>query len=199
MESFAEYHNRASDIGFTLEIQLIKAATTYYTAKAWKVNSKAKIPKPEFNYRFGALQTLAGFLNNWIENKEKIQQDKDKKKQAKKDAANGPHPYTEGMIVYNSWGWEQTNIDFYKIVKVKNKTLTLRKISSRPADKQPSENMSMCAMVVPVDNLEGNEFTKRVQIQIWSDNTVHHTIPCKYGVIRIYNEGDVGVYQSWYA
>lgn len=199
MDSCSEYYNRASEIGFTLEIDSIKAATSYYTVKAWKVNSKAKIPKPEFNYRFGQFDKLIVFLDQWIEGKKIEQQRKEQKKQAKKDAAKESHPYTEGMIIYNSWGFEQTNIDFYKIVKVKNKTLTLRKISSRPADKQPSKNMVMCAMVVPVDNLEGKEFTKRVQIHIWSDNTVHHTIPCKYGVMRIYNEGDVGVYQSWYA
>lgn len=44
-------------------------------------------------------------------------------------------PYTEpkhdikvGDIFYNSWGWEQTNIDFYQVISTTAKTITLRQI-----------------------------------------------------------------------
>jgi hypothetical protein len=44
-------------------------------------------------------------------------------------------PYTEpkhdikvGDIFYNSWGWEQTNIDFYQVISTTAKTITLRRI-----------------------------------------------------------------------
>ena len=50
-------------------------------------------------------------------------------------------PYTEpkhnikpGDIFYNSWGYEQTNIDFYQVVKTTAKTITLRKIKSKSVD-----------------------------------------------------------------
>lgn len=36
-----------------------------------------------------------------------------------------------GDILYSDWGYEQTNIDFYEVVKATEKTVTVRKIESR--------------------------------------------------------------------
>lgn len=36
--------------------------------------------------------------------------------------------FTVGAILYSSWGWEQTNIDFYTILERKNDFVTLQKI-----------------------------------------------------------------------
>ncbi|KKM99528.1 hypothetical protein LCGC14_1146920 [marine sediment metagenome] len=38
--------------------------------------------------------------------------------------------YTEGKIISNSWGYEQTNIDFYKIIKRKGEFVTLQPLKS---------------------------------------------------------------------
>lgn len=40
---------------------------------------------------------------------------------------------TIGKIFYSSWGYEQTNIDFYKVIEVSKsgKTFTLQKIGSQ--------------------------------------------------------------------
>jgi hypothetical protein len=50
-------------------------------------------------------------------------------------------PYTEpkhnikiGDIFYNSWGYEQTNIDFYQVVSTTAKTITLRAIKGASDD-----------------------------------------------------------------
>lgn len=37
--------------------------------------------------------------------------------------------FAVGDIVYNSWGWEQTNIDFYKVIKVHKNSVTLQGIA----------------------------------------------------------------------
>ena len=34
----------------------------------------------------------------------------------------------QGDILFSSWGWEQTNIDFYEVVKATEKTVTIREI-----------------------------------------------------------------------
>ena len=45
-----------------------------------------------------------------------------------------------GDILYASWGYEQTNIDFYKVKKLCGKTqVELVKIEKRQADEQDSE------------------------------------------------------------
>lgn len=38
------------------------------------------------------------------------------------------HPLTVGTVLYSSWGYDQTNIDFYEVVKATAKTVTIRGI-----------------------------------------------------------------------
>jgi len=54
---------------------------------------------------------------------------------------------TIGKIFFSSWGYEQTNIDFYKVIEVSKsgKTFTLQKIGS-----QVISNVGYCSdMVIP--------------------------------------------------
>ena len=44
------------------------------------------------------------------------------------------HDIKPGDIFYNSWGYEQTNIDFYQVVSVTAKTITLRAIKGTSND-----------------------------------------------------------------
>ena len=37
--------------------------------------------------------------------------------------------YIKGDIIYSSWGYEQTNVDFYQVIKMTAKTITVKKIS----------------------------------------------------------------------
>jgi hypothetical protein len=41
------------------------------------------------------------------------------------------HPYKEGDIFYTSWGYDQTNVDFYQVTEVKGKMLLLREIAEK--------------------------------------------------------------------
>ncbi len=41
-----------------------------------------------------------------------------------------PHDFKVGEIIYNSWGYDQTNIDYYEIVKTSSHFVWLRPIAS---------------------------------------------------------------------
>ena len=57
------------------------------------------------------------------------------KKLATIEPYKGPkHNIKPGDIFYNSWGWEQTNIDFYQVVSTTAKTITLRAIKGTSND-----------------------------------------------------------------
>ena len=56
--------------------------------------------------------------------------------------------YKAGDYIYISWGWEQTNIDFYKIVKVTAKSISVLKVES---EYNPIANM--VDNVTPTDEL----------------------------------------------
>lgn len=42
----------------------------------------------------------------------------------------------EGSIFYSSWGYDQTNIDFYQVVKATAKTVWLRKLNAKVEEKR---------------------------------------------------------------
>lgn len=42
--------------------------------------------------------------------------------------------WSVGDVIYNSWGYDQTNIDWYQIVEVKNKSVVLREIAQNCSD-----------------------------------------------------------------
>ena len=49
-------------------------------------------------------------------------------------------PYQPGAIVADSWGYDQTNIDFYRIVKRKGDWLTLQPLESvEVSDDEPAK------------------------------------------------------------
>ena len=85
-----------------------------------------------------------------------------KKKYAEKKkamAAENQESYKGGEILYSSWGYDQTNIDFYQIVKKTKSMVTIQKIGKEYLDtKYESENL-----VKPVKNdFIGKEMKKKV-------------------------------------
>lgn len=66
------------------------------------------------------IEELEKRLLSWEEMKEK------RKKQRKEEKAS----VQVGDILYNSWGWEQTNIDFYQVVEVKGGQFTIQPIAA---------------------------------------------------------------------
>ncbi len=181
--------------GYALNID-----TKYLVANAVRIESKARIPRPLFNYRFRSLEKMNNFCQEWINEKRQEAEAKKNKKSLLAQAAKSEHPYKVGQIIYNSWGWEQTNIDFYQVVEVKPKSIKIRAITSAYAKDQKCCG-SMSAYVVPVkDDFKDEPQIKRVLLYLSStDNTPTFYIKAKYGSYSIYDQGDAGLYSSWYA
>lgn len=70
---------------------------------------------------------------------------------------------TEGSILYSSWGYDQTNVDFYQVVRLVGKTMCeVVKIESRIESSDGySDN------VVPYPAAKGTKTYKR-KIKYWS-------------------------------
>lgn len=55
-----------------------------------------------------------------------------KEKAARKERErNGVNPFKVGDILLNTWGYEQTNHDFYEVVATTPKTITIRQVKTR--------------------------------------------------------------------
>ena len=83
------------------------------------------------------------------------------------------NPYKVGDILYGSWGYDQTNVDFFQILEVGNRSLKIRKIASRSL-----ETTSWCSEYVePVKDSFIKDEVHRVNLVIsLCGNNVCHSI-----------------------
>ena len=99
-----------------------------------------------------------------------------------------------GKIFYASWGYEQTNIDFFQVVSVKAKQVTIREIAAESI--LDSEGF-MCDRCKPCPNeFIGEPLTKLIKAN--PDGSLYITIS-SYKHASEYTTGEQGVYRSWYA
>jgi hypothetical protein len=99
--------------------------------------------KQNLDYMLNSLKKYVGQQNNWFAEKNKRLAEQ---KQAQSELKAGDH-YKIGDIIYNSWGYEQTNIDFYQVVEVLNKKIRVKAIS-----KNYKESQFMAGHSTPIKN-----------------------------------------------
>lgn len=82
--------------------------------------------KPDFNLSFRSPEAMEKHVTRWIGELDRV---KAAKKERKADR-NQPHSVTVGTVFAASWGYEQTNVDFYEVVQLVGKnTVVIRKIA----------------------------------------------------------------------
>lgn len=77
------------------------------------------------------------------------------------------HIYKVGDILYSSWGYDQTNINFYEVVKATASTVTLW-----PMGKLKTYNGHMSGTVVPTDKLVLGSNAKAIRRKASGDNSI---------------------------
>ena len=93
-----------------------------------------------------------------------------------------------GDIFYTSWGYDQTNIEFYKLMKLKGKTGTFQGLSLETV---PGSEGYMSSQVIPGDKFTTKPFTSRI--------TGNVATQMKYGQRARKTESSKSHYCSWYA
>lgn len=146
------------------------------------------------NYRFRSPVDRDNYVVRFMLQQDKIQAEKQAEKQKRKEAiANFVNPYQVGDLMYCSWGYEQTNIDFYQIVEVKKKSIVIRRVGQILVKAAGD----MCEYVKPdKDNFIGGPIFRPI---VFTRSGTPY-INGRHGhTIRPYDKGDDGLYQSHYA
>lgn len=120
-------------------------------------------------------------------------------------------PYKVDDILHHSWGYEQTNCDFYQVVAVKGQSVSLRKIAHRQVS---GGGAAMSAMVMPIlgqyvdtsnNAIEKHEargrdpdkvIVKRVQAH-FNGSQLRYFVSTPYGFCSLWDGAPC--YESWYA
>lgn len=116
------------------------------------------------------------------------------------------HGFKIGEILYASWGYEQTNLDFYKVVAVTEKTVRIVEVSMKMKNQNAYSGMSR---MVSYDTTTAKPVERSYEIkdQVKGDIKKISTYECKgetYYQIRLkhanlYKYNGEELYESWYA
>ena len=129
-----------------------------------------KSSKPVFHLKYQNTEQLRKSVIARFESLTKIYREaeerKNKQKIAQSNLSAADH-FKVGDIVVNSWGCEQTNIEFYQVIAVKNKTITVRELL-----KDYKETGFLCGESTPIINsfVENEKpFNLRLKVRLKAD------------------------------
>ena len=167
-----------------------------YINRAWRIDKNGN-PKLVIAYYYrtdeARQKALTDWMNRQIEIEERTKAAKQTKQEAQKNLIN---PFKVGDILYNSWGYDQTNIDFYQVVEVGAKSVKIREIGSEMTTKEGYSSMS--AFVSPKENdFTGPTETKILRVYANGNGGFTVYIPARHGIIKKYD--GTAKYCSWYA
>lgn len=125
----------------------LKKYTNYANKEAYTVTDstpKMKHPKTVLlgTNPANARAYLANLQENYIAREQRKQE---YKQQCKEKAKEFSAAMKKGALLYTSWGYDQTNIDYYEVLEVKGQFVTLREVLQ-----ERKEDGFMCGRCVPI-------------------------------------------------
>lgn len=137
----------------------------------WEGNRK----KPVSNYRYDANSFEKALKNekNW--NDRRVQEIKDYEQKCKEDCEKILKESKVGDVFVGSWGFEQTNVNFYQIVSIKGKKFGFREIKS----KADYNSHYMTGKKVPLENEFLNEEVYEKNISKYGNFKINDSIKIK--------------------
>ena len=129
-----------------------------YLVKAWV----GRATNPTAHYRFANPAKRQAWVDQFIKDQTENRAYKANQKAERSEAQKIPHTLVVGSILASSWGYDQTNVDFYQVTRVvSGATVEVRKIASQEAS---DGAQSMTGRVVAVkDKFVGEPKQYRVR------------------------------------
>lgn len=197
----------STELGFFFpEINGMVFVRKYQTSKNLKYTAHGYIKKqkkPIFYYAFDDIQSIEEYVNQWAENLIKRQKNKDEAEQKRK--AERDELFKElknaiplGSVFKCSWGYEQTNVDYYQVIGYKGKkTLLLKEIGKTYVEEYP--NMAGRCKPVIGSFLKDEILTKQVELSRNHKNEINGRIKINsFSNAYLKHKDRLGEYESDY-
>ncbi len=114
---------------------------------------KGTAGKPSANYWFKTAESRAAYMKRATESA-KLTADYKAKRAAEKKA---PRKLEVGHILYTSWGYDQTNVDFYQVTALKGETMVI----VQKMEQSCEETGFMSGKALPAEKLIGEPIACR--------------------------------------
>lgn len=115
---------------------------------------KGTAAKPFWWYLFKTIERREAFIDRRIDDLKRVAE-----KACRKSPPAADH-YAVGEVLYDSWGYDQTNVDWYQVTRVKGKSIWLRRVAENSSD---AGNCSSGFTQPRRNEFHGEEIRKTVQ------------------------------------
>jgi hypothetical protein len=140
---------------YEIHVRELNNSRFNYAVQLRQLTPKAKYSpyKSIFNYGFNSYLDAINYANNYKEREvNRLEERKvERVKRAQENKVDAKDFYKIGDIVVNSWGYEQTNIDFYQVVDITARTIKIKSIHCETV-KDSLESNGMSCLVVALKN-----------------------------------------------
>jgi hypothetical protein len=120
---------------------------------------EGKRNKPSFNYIFRSEDQAKAYIADWLEKAQKYQQAKDAQvAELKAKRAAWVPAMKAGDILYGSWGYDQTNVEFVEVIEVKGKRALVREVCHDIASANGYGGMAADVVPLPGVYMDGKSF-----------------------------------------
>lgn len=106
-----------------------------------------KRAKPDWHYRFRSKENREKKIAEWVAGERAHTE----RMAAERAERSKPHGFEPGQLFYTSWGYDQTNINYYRLEKLKGKTMGYIVPVSSVVNEERSEGAAM--YVSPGENI----------------------------------------------
>ena len=188
-----------SEFGYNLELTENERGVI---AKCTRPAPKSKFGiKYLFNYRFSNEANRIKYLGEYLDKERDYKHRKELEKQEKK-AINADFKASDffkvGEYVVNTWGYEQTNVEFYEVIEVKNKTILVQEVGCmQVVGSMQSHGMANDVVPDGIPLKDSKPFLLKLKMVKWSDKP-----ECKICNPKSYyyfhKWSGKPQYQSWY-
>jgi len=166
-------------------------AYTYETnGIAYGLGFHGKAQKPDWHYRFRSPEARAKHIDGFFANIRGHDKVKADRKAQRKAFIN---PFSLGDILHYSWGYDQTNCEFYQVVAINDKQITMREIGQDSVDGSTYAHGMADSRIATPDRFIGEPLTKLVQTY---DGAIAY-VSMKFGSASLWSGEPM--YCSWYA
>jgi hypothetical protein len=191
-----EKAEQIADLKILRETQAVNDRSRNY-AKIWY----GKTIKPRYFYSFSTLEQRENWLKEEIERAQRRVSEKEKEAKLLQEVKdNFKNPFSIGDILYCSWGYDQTNVEFFQIVETRKKSVTFREIRSKRVD--GTEGHMCCDVMADKDNFTGKPTKRALNIRAFNGKITYSINYAEYkgGYMRHLSKWDGNQkYNSWYA
>jgi hypothetical protein len=184
--SFCNGHREDSTVKYEV-FYTVAAVNGYFFA----IGYGGKRTKHDFYIRFNSEDKMRSYINDQFEFVKSTFEAKAEKK-AKEKVDNDNIIVNVGDIFCHSWGYDQTNVDFYQVIEVKGKTATIKRIHGKHVN--GSDGFMSCQVSPDKDNFT-NDDPMQKRIKCYGSKAYFST---KYGSMQSTTETSKH-YMSWYA